>query len=169
MYISRSKSTKDQYWYVVYRYFISANETKGQIRTDRIRKTTGKKKQEKQNDIVTKMSKRFIPVFILMKFLFFQKDYHGNQIYLNASSRIRIVMRKKIYRHNYHYRNLSDPTSWIKLALWSLLESEHWVSIPFGSDSEVSLKKTGCGAAQLLEILNPGAGLKWLLRAADNA
>ena len=100
---------------------------------------------------------------------FCQKDYHGNQIYLNASSRIRIVMRKKIYRHNYHYRNLSDPTSWIKLALWSLLESEHWVSIPFGSDSEVSLKKTGCGAAQLLEILNPGAGLKWLLRAADNA
>ena len=32
-----------------------------------------------------------------MKFLFFQKDYHGNQIYLNASSRIRIVMRKKKY------------------------------------------------------------------------
>ena len=73
MYISRSKSTKDQYWYVVYRYFISANETKGQIRTDRIRKTTGKKKQEKQNDIVTKMSKRFILVFILMKFLFVKK------------------------------------------------------------------------------------------------
>ena len=62
MYISRSKSTKDQYWNVVYRYFISANETKGQIRTDRIRKTTGKKKQEKQNDIVTKMSKPFILV-----------------------------------------------------------------------------------------------------------
>ena len=73
MYISRSKSTKDQYWNVVYRYFISANETKGQIRTDRIRKTTGKKKQEKQNDIVTKMLKRFIPVFILMKFLFVKK------------------------------------------------------------------------------------------------
>ena len=71
MYISRSKSTKDQYWY--HRYFISANETKGQIRTDRIRKTTGKKKQEKQNDIVTKMLKRFIPVFILMKFLFVKK------------------------------------------------------------------------------------------------
>ena len=46
MYISRSKSTKDQYWYVVYRYFISANETKGQIRTDRIRKTTGKKNKK---------------------------------------------------------------------------------------------------------------------------
>ena len=73
MYISRSKSTKDQYWYVVYQYFISANETKVQIRTDRIRKTTGKKKQEKQNDIVTKMLKRFIPVFILMKFLFVKK------------------------------------------------------------------------------------------------
>ena len=43
------------------------------------------------------------------------------------------------------------------------------MSIPFGSDSEVSLKKTGCGAAQLLEILNPGAGLKWLLRAAEES
>ena len=78
-------------------------------------------------------------------------------------------MRKKKYLvklpvPEYIWPDKLDQISIMKPAGVGAL-SEH----PLRSDSEVSLKKTGCGAAQLLEILNPGAGLKWLLRAADNA